>query len=52
MTMMMMMMMVSDVVLVNTPVLTIYFEHAGAACSDLSTFPATRHDQHFLTDFF
>ena len=46
-TMMMMMMMMSDVVLVNTLVLIIYFEHASAACSDLSTFPATRHDRHF-----
>ena len=42
-----MMMMMSDVVLVNTLVLIIYFEHASAACTDLSTFPATRHDRHF-----
>ena len=48
---MMMMMMMSDVVLVNTPVLTIYFEHADAACTDLSTFPATRHDRHFWPTF-
>ena len=44
---MMMMMMMSDVVLVNTLVLIIYFEHASAACTPLSTFPATRHDRHF-----
>ena len=51
MMMMMMMMMMSDVVLVNTLVLTIYFEHADAACTDLSTFPATRHDRHFWPTF-
>ena len=45
------MMMMTFSALVNTLVLTIYFEHADAACTDLSTFPATRHDRHFWPTF-